>query len=123
MIYLKTHKQFRRKCPEHESPNTIKYLKYLKYQTDKKYVDLRLTSSRKEEIDKCHSFVVVPWYFSVKTRFFHNISSKIVRDIHYAYLNGKKHFTLSKTRYHEEDFKQLDDLGISYKIIKYRIFL
>ena len=106
--------------------NTIQYLKYLKFQTDKRFVDLALTASRKDEIDKCHLFIVVPWYFNISTKFFKNIHSiqhRIIRDIHYAFKCGKKSMTISKSHYNEKDFKVLEDFGINYKVVKYRVFL
>lgn len=106
--------------------NTIQYLKYLKFQTDKKFVDLTLTASRKDEISKCHLFVVVPWYYTISTKFFKNIRSiqhRIIRDIHYAFKSGKKNMTISKNHYNEKDFKVLEDFGINYKVVKYRVFL
>ncbi len=106
--------------------NTIQYLKHLKFQTDKKFVDITLTASRRDEIDKCHQFVVVPWYFSVNTKFFKGIKSihhRIIKDIHYAFKNGKKNMTISKNHYNENDFKVLEDFGIKYRTVKYRVFL
>lgn len=126
LTHLKKAKNFRRKCPEHPSPDTISRLKYLKFQTDKKFVDLRLTANKKDEISKCHLFVVIPWYYSVKTRFFkniHRINSRPIKDIHYSYLRGKNKLTLSKTHYNQNDFEDLKEYGIPYKVIKYRVFL
>ena len=111
---------------EFPSKNTVQYLKHLKFHTDTKFVDLTLTPNRKDEISKCHLFVVVPWYYTISTKFFKNIHSiqhRIIRDIHYAFKSGKKSMTISKNRYNSKDFKVLDDFGINYKVVKYRVFL
>ena len=105
---------------------TVQRLKKLQRETDKKYVDLKLNLDQLDAVKKCGSLVPYPWYYSVRTRYFSNIKhvkSRVLKDLHYAYMHGKKNLTLNMSHYTQKDLNVLTSLGIKYSVCKYRVFL
>lgn len=68
-------------------------------------------------------FAVEPWLFEIRTRKFFNIraiTSNLLKDVHYANKKGKK--TIVR-KLKKSDFVNLDNYGVKYRTIKYRIIL
>ena len=88
-----------------------------------KFVIWRISSkSQLQEIERL-GFKKEPWLYEIKTRPFYNvkaIQSTLIKDIHYANKQGKR-FITCKLKTCEK--KVLDDFGVAYRPIKYRIDL
>ena len=68
-------------------------------------------------------YSVEPYLYKVPTRKFANIKgikNTLIKDLHYSYQSGKK-FVVSSLKH--GDRKILDDYGIRYEPIKFKIYL
>jgi hypothetical protein len=125
---MKDKKKFKNQkiIAQYKPETTVGRLKRLQRETAKKYVDLKLNRAQLDAIEKCGTLASCPWFFSVKTRYVHNIKnvrSRVIKDLHYAFKKGKKHMVLNMDHYTQQDLDVLAEWGIKYSVCKYRVFL
>lgn len=88
-----------------------------------KFVIWRISSkSQLQEIERL-GLKKEPWLYEIKTKPFYNvkaIKSTLIKDIHFANKQGKRFITC---RLKASEKKLLDDFGVAYRPIKYRIDL
>lgn len=82
----------------------------------------KLSKERKEEIENM-GYRVEPYLYSIRTRMFgniRNIKSTLLKDLHYMKKRGKDY----EVRFLKKDDKKiLDEMGIKYYPVKYKIYL
>lgn len=87
-----------------------------------KSVQWRLTKQQNEYIQGL-GYKVIPYLYEVKTRTFinfSNIKNNKLKEIHYSCKKGKKAIVL---KLNEGDIKILEEYGISFRPIKFKIIL
>ena len=87
-----------------------------------KFLIWQLTPEKKEIIEQ-FGYYVEPYLYQITTRTFCNLKtlkSNLLKDLHYMNKRGKR-FEVRKLKSKEK--KILDDFGIKYKPVKYKIYL
>ncbi len=105
-----------------EAPSFIDQLEAMRSYGIKE-VFWKLTAQKKEEIEKA-GFVVEPFIYRVRTKRFSKSSlthgSSLLKSLHYGAVKGKTFISYKLKR---PDMEFLRNNGISFKVLKYRIFL
>lgn len=82
----------------------------------------KLNPSKKEDIEKL-GYRVEPFLYIVQTRCFYNIKkihNSMLKDLHYMKKNGRNYQVRTLT---QAEQKILDEFGIQYYPLKYKIYL
>lgn len=88
-----------------------------------KVLEWKLSKEQKEYIENVLHLRVEPYLYGIRTRTFKNISKlnyNILKDIHYSKKRGKN-FEVRKLSTKEKEV--LDEYGIYYNPVKYKIYL
>ncbi len=88
-----------------------------------KVLEWKLTEEQKEYIENVLHLKVEPYLYRIRTRTFKNISKlnySILKDIHYMKKRGKD---FEVRRLSKKDKEILDEYGISYDPVRYKIYL
>jgi len=103
----------------------LKYLKHdlrQKREAGIKVLEWKLTAEKKEYIENL-GYRVEPYLYEIKTKKFYNVrnlQSTLLKDLHYKNKRGKKGMVRALKR---GDKQILDEYGIRYYPVKYRIYL
>lgn len=88
----------------------------------KKELVWNLTPEKRREIQEL-GYDVEPYLYEIKTRTFYNIralDNTLLKDLHYMNKRSKK-FEIRKLK--KDEMKVLNEFGISYRPIKFKIYL
>ena len=87
-----------------------------------KVLEWRLSKGKRIEIEEL-GYRVEPYLYSIKTRTFYNVSklnNTLLKDLHYMKKRGKDYEVRPLKRGNKE---VLDEYGIKYKPVTYKIYL
>jgi hypothetical protein len=87
-----------------------------------KILKWKLTPEKREAIES-FGYYVEPYIYQINTRTFSNIrliKSRLLKDLHYMNKRGKR---FENRPLKEEEKEVLDEFGIKYRAVKYKIHL
>lgn len=89
----------------------------------KKFVVWKLNLTQKQDAEEI-GCKVEPYIVRIKTRTFYNIKnikSRLLKDIHFAKMKKNQQYLTRTVK--QRELEMLDEYGIKYEVLKYKIFL